>query len=436
MLNFKRLKNEAGSALMVAIFFTLFLMFLVTQISTTTISEYLVANKELKRVQAYYASDACMELSLLRIKLFQQAQSALGSQIPDPSMLDLIWQFPMSWPPAIPQGMNSVVADEMKQAAKVSLMKSSWTAQIQSEGGKIDLNDLASPSQTVAQATRKQLMDVVQRELQDNRDFADKYSGYRFEEMFNNIADWIDPDNESRNGGPESGFYSSLGNNRVPPNQGLKTMQELHLIAGMNDDIYNLLKDRVTIYGIKGINPNQAPQEVLKSLDISMNDNVIKDVLERRNDPKLGGPFKTEEDFLGFIQGRGANTQAIKATGVAFSFDPTMNFRIECFGQVGDVTRKSTAVVFDFDRVKNRLSQFVTKDQQQSGQTPMGAGDCANYTGQSLITCQNCQALNPAQRQSCMDGIPKGQNNNTQAQNSQTTQVRPGRPNVIFFQED
>jgi type II secretory pathway component PulK len=74
--------NQRGAAIMLAMFTTMFVLFLATEISEQSIMEYLTSATEVKKVQAQYAAEACMRLSLLRIKAYQQATLALGDQVP------------------------------------------------------------------------------------------------------------------------------------------------------------------------------------------------------------------------------------------------------------------------------------------------------------------------------------------------------------------
>ncbi|MCJ8276654.1 MAG: hypothetical protein HRT44_11015 [Bdellovibrionales bacterium] len=76
MMGFNPLRNEKsekGSAMMLAIFTVSFVIFLATEISQQTIMEYFASATEVKKVQAQYAARACLNLSLLRIKAYQQA---------------------------------------------------------------------------------------------------------------------------------------------------------------------------------------------------------------------------------------------------------------------------------------------------------------------------------------------------------------------------
>jgi general secretion pathway protein K len=79
------------------------------------------------------------------------------------------------------------------------------------------------------------------------------------------------------------------------PNRPFKTMEELHMVAGMTDEIYEILTPQITLYGVKGINVNQAESDVLMSLfsnfDPEQAKEVVREILKRRNDPDSWRPL-------------------------------------------------------------------------------------------------------------------------------------------------
>lgn len=422
------LKNQKGSALLMAIFASLFLMFLATSISNLTVSEYLISSQELKRVQAYYAAEGCMEISLFRIKIYEQAQQAMAD-MPDKSMLEMIIQFPLAWPLPIPKDLDAVTKGETKDLSKTSYMKASWTPKITSESGKIDINDLGSKIESVKKSTTNQIMHIFQQELMTNTRFSDKYRGYQFDKLINNIADWIDDDDESGNGGPEKGFYQNIDSQMIPPNQSFKTLEELHLVAEMKDDFFELLKDRITIYGIKGLNPNYATKEVFMSLDQSITSEIADKIIARRTNQQLGGFYKNEQDFEGYLNGLGARISMPADQRVPLVFEPVSNFKIECFANVQDVTRKLIAIVFDFDKVKARYDQ-LSGDKNAPGATiPDSCKTKATDAERIQCTCANVQ---PTDKQTCEANAKKASVGNTKPS---TPGFKPGKPRVVFMQE-
>lgn len=418
------LKNDSGAALMMAVFTMTMLLAVSMDTLFETSVELQVSGQDINRVKAYYAAKSGVEISLLRIHIYKKA-GAMLDQIPQQmrpprSMLDPIWQFPFSWPPVVPGETSAVDKDLIKDSVKKSFMQNQYLATIESEGSKIDINDLASPSKVVADATKEQLLQIFNSQMENNEKFSQRYRGYDFGKLLNNIADWVDYDKESRNGGDESALYSDRPRSDfIPPNQPFKTLEELHLVDGMTDEFYDLLAPRITIYGIKGINVNTASKDVLMSLNSSITSEVADAIIERRNDANLGGPFKDTNDLVDFIQQKGVSGDPFregkdKPEKVPLFYDAEYNFRIRSQGIAGKVTRDITAVVYDFDQVKARLkklSQPSTGNNAQGGQG-----------GQNQQNQQN-------------NGQNNSQNAGQNTGNQQPAKIPNERPTIVYWNE-
>lgn len=364
----KILKNRRGMALIMAITCVLMISFIAMEVSYDSLVEYNVNVNSLNRLKAYYAARAGVELSLLRIKTFQQASSQFGKQLGgNTEMLDQIWKFPFAWPVPMPDGLNGVDKDQIKTALKESIMDAAYVVTIEDEGSKLDLSDLASPSKVLQESTRQRLLDIFQNKLKDDEEFQRKYGSYRFDELVGAIADWQTKlRTSSTGGGDKRAGYRDYPEN-FPPNRAFRTIQELRLVAGMNEDFYELLEPAITIYGMKAINPNQASKEVLKSLDPEINDEIANAIIKRRDNPNEGGPFKNKDDFWGFVTGRGARLRD-KAEETPLIFDKVVNFRIKSTGEYAGVSREINVVVMDLQNIATTLKGYVDKEKQQQQQ--------------------------------------------------------------------
>ena len=352
------------------------IMYFAMEVSYDSNVEYIVNSQGLNRVKAYYAAKSGLQLSLLRIKIYQQVQSQFGKQLGSNSaLLEQIWSFPFAWPLPIGDELNAVDKDAFKKIFKESTMDSSYMTTITDEGSKIDINDLASPSKTLQEATKQQLLNIFEQKQKDDDDFRDKYSGTRFDELVNTIGDWVSDKNTSLNGGDKRSRFSELNSEAeseyYPPNRAFRSVSELHLVPGMNDDFFDLLAPRITVYGMRGINPNLASKEVIKSLDPGITDEVVEEVLTRRNAEDKGGPFKCDkdgqsQDFWDFVQQRGARLQS-EYTKIPMTCDTAINFRIISTGSFAGATREIEAVVMDLDKTAEKIKSFAAADKKAAG---------------------------------------------------------------------
>lgn len=385
------IKNRRGMALIMAITCVLLISYIAMEVSYDSLVEYNVNVNSLNRLKAYYAARSGVELSLLRIKTFQQASSQFGKQLGGQSeMLDQIWKFPFAWPVPMPPELNAVDKDAIQTSLKESIMDASYVVTIEDEGSKLDLSDLVSPSKALQEATRRRLLDVFQNKLKNDEEFQKKYGSYRFEELVNAISDWQSKQRVGIEGGDKRQGYGDYPEG-FPPNRGFRTVQELRLVAGMNEDFFELLEPIVTVYGMKAINPNQASKEVLKSLDPAITDEIADAIIKRRDNPNEGGPYKSKEDFWGFITGRNVRL-GDKTEETPLVFDKVMNFRIKSTGEYAGASREINVVVMDLQGVASTLKGYVDKEKAAQ---------------QQLTPQQQAQKQqNPAQSQTA--ALPKG----------------------------
>jgi general secretion pathway protein K len=411
---FKILKQNSGVALLIAITTIAIVAFIAVELSYDSASEYIIASQEVNRMKARYAAKAGVEISLLRINIYKQAQQQFGSMLGNnKSMLDRIWSVPFLWPPMLPEEASGIDKTALAEAQKESFMDATYIAYISSESSKIDLTDLVSPSKALRDSTRESLTRLIDNRLLEDDDWAKENRDIRANEVINNIIDWMDNDNISLNSGDESNLYK-VEDTKLPPNQPFKTMEELHMVAGMTDDLYELLAPQVTIYGVKAIQINHATKEVLMGLAPVITSDVVERINERKDSQE--GPFKDKQDFMTFLQGLGINTQQLEEILPPLVFDSESNFRIQSVGTVGLTSSEIIAIVYDFDKVKEKLTESLKND--KSKQTAGGG------QGQTTGTTTGTTAT----------GTTTG-GQGQQGQQQQQPATPKGRPNIVYWTE-
>lgn len=106
--------------------------------------------------------------------------------------------------------------------------------------------------------------------------------GHRYtrEEVVGNIVDWIDADDNriyidplnwgqwsQGTGEGEDSYLRELESPYRSKDAPMESIQELRLIRGINDELYEFLKDRVSVYGSTGkVNINSADTDIIASL--------------------------------------------------------------------------------------------------------------------------------------------------------------------------
>lgn len=416
------LSNNRGVALLMAMFSMMILIFIAVEVSYDTNVEYVLASQQVNRLKAYYAAKGGLELSLLRIQIYKKVMSQFGEQLgANKSMLDPIWQLPFTWPPMLPDEVSTVDKDLIQGVVDESMMEAQIMATIESEGGKIDINDLAAfggeSAEALQKSTREQILKIFASKIENDKEFGREYGTFRFDDLVNHMTDWIDENQQSRVAGDERSYYPDVPNEAqqfVPPNQPFKTIEELHMVAGMTDELYEVLKPRITVYGIKGMNVNYAPAEVLETLDPQITKEVVEAILKRRSDPEEGGPFTNEDDFYDFLAQQGVRLDP-KAPHVPLVFDAEYNFRIISTGVFANSTREITAVTYDLENITERYLE-LTQQGTQTG-TPDDNQDDDDKKNDAGDTASG-------------DGTPSDSGTET------PTKTSNGRPTIVYWNEN
>lgn len=366
----KKTNNNRGIALITAIAALSLMTYLAMEVTYDTQVEYLINAQQINRVKAYYSARSGVDLSLLRVKIFQTVQQKLGKNLPSNGMIDQIWQFPLIWPLELPDGLNAVDKDQIKDKTKESLLDAAFATKITDEGSKIDITNLASPSETLREITKKQLVALFENKIKDDEEFSKNYNGYRFDTLVNNIADWMSSKNESLNGGDKKSGYRDRGTDTFPPNRNFRTIQEIRLVTGMTDEFYQILEPQVTIYGVKGLNPNTATSAVLQSIDPTITKEIAAEVIKRRTDEQLG-PFKDAASFWQFLEEKGARL-SINKEEFPINTDSYSSFRINVIGEYGGSKREIDVITLDMSKVAEAINEVQKKVDEKNN--PAGAG--------------------------------------------------------------
>ncbi|MCF6149076.1 MAG: general secretion pathway protein GspK [Candidatus Kuenenia sp.] len=118
---------------------------------------------------------------------------------------------------------------------------------ISDESGKININKITDE-------TRPSFIKFL---------LALKIEEHDAEIITDSILDWVDDDDLHHVNGAEKNYYGSLPEPYEPKNGSFEIIEELTLVRGITSQIYELLRDHVTIYGSDKINVNFASKEVL-----------------------------------------------------------------------------------------------------------------------------------------------------------------------------
>ena len=127
------------------------------------------------------------------------------------------------------------------------------------------------------------------------------------------ILDWIDPNDLTHINGAEDGFYGSLPDPYKTKDAPFSSIEGVALVRGVTSDIFENIKEFITIYGNKeiSVNVNLASKEVLSSIP-GLSDDIVHELsLYMEENGIIGDMEKLRDIFweLGII---GDNFEDVK----------------------------------------------------------------------------------------------------------------------------
>ncbi|MDD2800469.1 MAG: type II secretion system protein GspK [Methylobacter sp.] len=141
--------------------------------------------------------------------------------------------------------------------------------QMLAEVGKIDINN----------ASEELLQALINYVVEDKEQQT---------KLVNAILDWRDADDLVRNDGAEKKEYKKAGLNYEPRNKRFRAIEELQLVSGMNEDVYQALVPLITSYSGKEVDLQQASRAVLEIMP-TLNSQYLDQYLAARFSSAVNG---------------------------------------------------------------------------------------------------------------------------------------------------
>ena len=156
---------------------------------------------------------------------------------------------------------------------------------ITEENAKLNINLLIDKNGKPNRARIDQLLRLI--DLLNRDRTGDSHIGYG---LVPAIIDWIDGDDEvthlpfikNENSGAESAYYGNLEIPYKCKNTPLETIEELLLVKEITQDVFESMRDHITVYGNGEININSASKRVIESLSEKMDSALARMIIDRR----------------------------------------------------------------------------------------------------------------------------------------------------------
>lgn len=361
----KKSAKERGIALLVVVSTLALVTSVVVDFQFNSRVDLQLALNARDELQAEYNALSALKMRGLLLKNSRQVSTALQATGIDPTMLPPIGQLLEMVPvecslmSAIMKKAGAGAGDDNQEATE--FFPGECQATSKSEHAKISLGILRSVSSTNRNQVAMLLLGFLsERSMQSYFEQDDAMGSHAEnpEELVGAITDWIDQDKNQvvNNVGDEDRFYAYLKDSYKAKNAPFDSTAELQLVHGISDKLYNLLKDRVTVYN------SSAQMELATADDISIGVGLCSAVMQGADCSFLlqnglwtrlkqfrelgGGAFAPMNVALltTLVQELALPVDTSKLSTVFTDKNSTTWYTISAEGKVGNAQRKLTAV--------------------------------------------------------------------------------------------
>lgn len=323
-------RRQRGMVLLVVLFFALLLTSSIATFTRRSVVDRMVARNRDDAARAEALARGGIQLGAALLSLDKIAKQA--SALPIDSYLDGWYRIRDT---AIPSGDDATL-----------------TLRIEDSGSRFNLNAVFDHAEGggAYQESEPFLRELLFKAISE-LDIPPGEKVYDEAELALALIDWVDPDEESMNGGSEDDYYQTQDPPYRARNRPLLSVDELLLIEGFDRQLVDALRPYVTVFpyvGGEGVNLNTAPTHVLALLffndgvdDRLAKDDEVKQILDAR----ARGTLLCGE---GFNQGGCTPIQSIVPNANSIFPAPTFVstiFTIEAEARVGEIRRSVEAVI-------------------------------------------------------------------------------------------
>lgn len=397
----RKKSSQQGIALFMVISTLAILSVIIAELTYTTQVNARMAFNSIDNLKAYYLAKAGYKLSIVRLNAYLQVGKFLDDQGKDSpikgalpkDVLEKIWSFPFMYPIPVIDKMSEVEKDAVKKFQKESNLTGSFTANISSESNRLNLNNLlvkkvtptassssSSSGQPAAAASsasseievdqRPAIEQAIQAALDSKRDsdreFFEEYRSVQAKDIVDAILAYLTPDVVSSN---LPGFKAPAKAKEAP----LYSLTELHLVPGLEDNLYDVIAPLFTVFNTPGINVNSADKKMFQALFPDLSRDELDALINKRDDKDVGKPWETEDDFWKSFQEVAANAkpddlkEKLKKANIRI-ITTEESFKISVLATVGLSTKRLVAhVILNPSALKKAKPKAATGQGNQQG---------------------------------------------------------------------
>ncbi|MEI8347689.1 MAG: hypothetical protein WCG27_09485 [Pseudomonadota bacterium] len=352
-------KNQDGVAILMVITAVTLLSFILADFTFETKLNKLKVYNSMDKMQARLNAESGLRFALAKLALYKEGMNLLektenAKDILSPNMLENIITEPFYFPPPIPKKANVIQREAVEEFLKNTMLTGSVMVEIFPQSGFLNPNNMRLPKATEAdnalpqndpkgngpsmtaadmyadkkeedkdkdktpihQMIEKELTDMLkeslQRERENNESYDEIYPNAEPEMLIKELKYYVnnnDDFQDSERGEIEGRYLSAQ---ITPKHAPLTSPSEMYLLAGWNDALVDLIKDRLTVHLVSIIPLNTLTLKQLKVIFPSITDDQNVEFFRYRDGNKTKGkgeesdedrahPFKSEAQFKQYI---------------------------------------------------------------------------------------------------------------------------------------
>lgn len=308
---------------------------------------------QVDRVQAKLNAQAGLNFALAKLKIYRQAWNTLEDNesmkktVP-PSLAEKVVTQPFMFPIPLDKNANAIQKNALADFEKNNLLKGELSVIISPITGFLNPNTLKIIKDTTSKNQNDQdndedssdneksqdenstdglkpyqfmektfidtLDQLVKEKIENDEEFALKYSNLNIELLVKEIKYYVnnlkDYDDAEKSEIEKNYELAGVQAKHAP----MDSIDEMYQLQGWDDDITNLIKDKMSVHQVSVININEITENQLKVLFPTFSKFQLETFFKRRNgDPDQGikaEEFKNVEDFKKYITEELAVTDA------------------------------------------------------------------------------------------------------------------------------
>ncbi len=335
----KILNNESGMAIMMVMSVIAILAFLLADFTfESKINKIKVYNQQ-DKFQARLNAEAGLNFALAKLKLYQEGRNLIEKnkqlkELIQPSLIESVVTMEFMYPIPLPAGSDIQQRSALEEFEKNNLIKGRMGVTISSVSGFLNPNNLRvtpvveednnnqnldsdpdsdsektiKPEEFIEQKLVNTLTQALETEKEVNPDYDLIYGNANPELLVKELKFFVNDlknFNDSERAEIEANYLSA---NITPKHAPLTSIDELYLLLGWNDDLIELIKDKLTVHEVSVIAVNQLTAEQLKILFPDITEFQLEQFFKHRDGDKElqidAQEFKSEKDFKELIVGK------------------------------------------------------------------------------------------------------------------------------------